>query len=169
MHQTIKDICKVSKKKRRQRKPQHVRKGKRVRANVPHWLEVGRKHGYPDCCILFFNRVWAPLALATHGIEGKIQRNETCSFDELCLARIYLEHRKYLDGSGYVPCPGCLAKKLGGAETLPTLLSEHPYECCECCKSHIPDEEIDALLRETEVKPVVGASVSVRDDLGEDV
>jgi hypothetical protein len=98
---------------------------------LPSWLREGRGFGYPDCCILFFHRVWGPLALATTAIEGKIRRGEPCTHDELCLFHTYLEHRKHLDGSGYVPCPGCLAKKVGGAERLPSLLSHNPCGCRE--------------------------------------
>jgi hypothetical protein len=94
------------------------------------WLEEGRRYGYPDCCILFFHRIWGPLALGTHSITDKIRRNEPCSRDELCLIHVYLEHRRHLDGTGYVPCPGCLAKKLGGPESLPTLFGV-PRGCCE--------------------------------------
>jgi hypothetical protein len=108
-------------------------------SDAPSWLREGRfaalqrrQYGYPDCCILFFHRVWGPLAWATVGIASKVHRGEPCTDDELSLYGIYLEHRKHLDGTGYVPCPGCPAKRLGGAELLPSLLSEEPCPCCEC-------------------------------------
>jgi hypothetical protein len=119
---------------------------------APSWLQEGRRWGYPDCCILFFNRVWAPLALATLGVQAKIIKGEPCSQDELALAHVYLEHQEHLDGTGYVPCPGCLAKKLGGAEYLPSLPSENPCACChdEDDEDDEDDEEIEALLRDAE-------------------
>lgn len=86
------------------------------------WLEEGRQYGYPDCCILFFHRVWGPLALATAAIHAKIVQDKPSTLDEVMLHSIYVEHRKHLDGSGYVPCPACLARRLGGAELLPSLL-----------------------------------------------
>lgn len=117
-----------------------------MRNSTWKWLDEGRSFGYPDCCILFFHRVWAPLALAIQHLEAKIRRDEDCSHDELCLLDVYVKHRQYLDGTGYVPCPGCLAKKLGGAEMLPSLLSENP---CECGDSDLTDEEIAKLFNES--------------------
>jgi hypothetical protein len=121
-----------------------------VWGEAPAWLQEGRQWGYPDCCILFFNRVWAPLALATQGVEAKIMNDEPCSHDELALFHVYLEHRKHLDGTGYVPCPGCLARRFGGAEFLPSLLSENP---CACDQDE-DNEEIEALFREAGIEPV---------------
>jgi hypothetical protein len=121
-----------------------------VRGEAPAWLQEGRQWGYPDCCILFFNRVWTPLALATQGVETKIMNDEPCSRDELALFHVYLEHQKHLDGTGYVPCPGCLARRLGGAEFLPSLLSENS---CGCGQDE-EDDEIEALLREAGLEPI---------------
>ena len=73
------------------------------------WLEEGRQYGYPDCCILFFHRVWGPLALATASIHAKILQGKRCTDDERILHNCYVEHKQHLDGSGYVPCPACLA------------------------------------------------------------
>lgn len=106
--------------------------------SVPSWLREGRQHGYPDCCILFFHRFWGPLAWATTGIASKVYRGESCTDDELSLYRIYLEHRKHLGGTGYVPCPGCLAMSLGGAEMLPSLLSQ---ERCPYCENLVDEED----------------------------
>jgi len=103
---------------------------------LPWWLEDGRRYGYPDCCIIFFHRIWGPLALGTQYIADKVRRNESCSQDELLLHYAYLEHRKHLDGSGYVPCPGCLAKKLRNAERLPSLLAGDP--CADHCDNARP-------------------------------
>lgn len=106
--------------------------------DAPSWLREGRQYGYPDCCILFFHRVWGPLAWATAGIASKVYRGDSCTDDELILHRIYVEHRKHLvHGTGYVPCPGCLAKRLGGAEFLPSLLSQ---ERCPCCERQAEDD-----------------------------
>lgn len=109
--------------------------------SVPSWLREGRRHGYPDCCILFFHRFWGPLALATTGIASKVYRGESCTDDELSLYRTYLEHRKHLGGTGYVPCPGCLAVRLGGPEMLPSLLSQ---EGCPFCEDLVDEDDDSA-------------------------
>jgi hypothetical protein len=69
----------------------------RDRFTVKH-VHCGLHSGLPDCCILFYITCWWPLTLAeSDDDEGN-------------------PYRDLLDGaggrgSGYVPCPGCLAAR----------------------------------------------------------